>query len=205
MKRNPTFALLLLLASAAAAAASPLRILYAGTSERSPRMTCHSLMRDLGREAIWFDYVSEPAHATVDFVSRFDAVIIDAPAERFPTLGGVAAAKRIAAAQLGDSSAENFAAGARERIVAAVGPARRAAWERFLAAREPERRESRPTIANYEKRSQPVSFQLPFSVKGSVERTQVAPDLRLELFASEPDIAKPIFMAWDEQIGRAHV
>ncbi|MEY4004403.1 MAG: hypothetical protein RLZZ221_499, partial [Verrucomicrobiota bacterium] len=54
-------------------------------------------------------------------------------------------------------------------------------------------------IANYEKRAEPVTFQLPLSVKGSRERTQLAPDLRLELFAAEPDIAKPIFMAWDER------
>jgi hypothetical protein len=37
-----------------------------------------------------------------------------------------------------------------------------------------------------------------------MERTQVAPDLRLELFAAEPDIAKPIAMAWDER-GRCWV
>ena len=63
-------------------------------------------------------------------------------------------------------------------------------WRRLLrgrAAREPERRESRPTIANYEKRAEPVTFQLPLGVKGSRERTQVAPDLRLELFAAEPE------------------
>jgi putative membrane-bound dehydrogenase-like protein len=42
------------------------------------------------------------------------------------------------------------------------------------------------------------------SVKGSLERTQVAPDLRLELFAAEPDITKPIALAWDER-GRCWV
>ncbi len=190
---------LFLLATAAIASATPLRILYAGTPERPARLTCHVLMRDLGRDAIWFDYVSDPAVATVDYAGRFDLVVIDAPAGRFPALGTLPASRRVAAATLGDPAAENFASGARERLLTAVGSARRAAWEKFLAGREPETRESRPTIANYEKRAQPVTFQLPLSVKGSVERTQVAPDLRLELFAAEPDIAKPIFMAWDER------
>src|SRR6185436_8995778 len=40
--------------------------------------------------------------------------------------------------------------------------------------------------------------------QGSKDRTQVAPDLRLELFAGEPNIFKPISMAWDER-GRCWV
>ena len=37
------------------------------------------------------------------------------------------------------------------------------------------------------------------TVAGSMERTQVPADCHLELFASEPDIMKPIAMAWDER------
>src|SRR5262249_39645382 len=72
-------------------------------------------------------------------------------------------------------------------------------WENFLAQREPEKREARPTIANYEKRPQAVTFQFPFSPKGTQERTQVPADMRLELFASDPQIGKPIAFAWDER------
>ena len=189
----------LLIATAATACASPLRILYAGTTERAPRMACHALMRDLGREAIWFDYISDPNAATAEFIGKFDAVVLDAPAERFPSLAGLPAGRRIASAQLGSPESDGYAAGARKVLIAAVDPARRTEWQDFLSAREPERREVRPTIANYEKRADPVTFQLPLGAKGSRERTQVAPDLRLELFAAEPDIAKPIFMAWDER------
>ena len=199
MKLRTLFTALLLATAATPASAAPLRVLYAGTLERGPRLTCHVLMRDLGRDAIWFEYVSDPAAATAEFLGKFDAVVLDAPAERFPALAGMPAARRIAAAQLGSAEAEGFVAGAKGQILAAVGATRRAQWETFLAGREPERREVRPTIANYEKRPEPVTFQLPLSVKGSRERTQVAPDLRLELFAAEPDIAKPIFMAWDER------
>ncbi|MEY4817032.1 MAG: hypothetical protein RLZZ162_4105, partial [Verrucomicrobiota bacterium] len=154
---------------------------------------------------IWFDYVSDPAAATPDFVAKFDLVVIDAPATTYAkTLATVPAAKRLTASSLGDATATDYALTAKPKLLAAVGRDRAASWEKFLAQREPEQREARPTIANYEKRAQPVTFQFPLSVKGSRERTQVAPDLRLELFASEPDIAKPIFMAWDER-GRAWI
>jgi len=194
----PRFVLLFLLL-ALACPASPIRVLYLGTPERTPRLTAHVLMRDLGREAIWFDYGSNPAAVTPEFVAKFDLVVLDAPAATFPALSGVPKARVVAAATLGDPAAETYAAAAKPKLLAAVGVERLTAYEKFLAQREPERREARPTIANYEKRPQPVTFQHPFNVKGSVERTQVAPDLRLELFAGEPDIAKPIFMAWDER------
>lgn len=191
--------LLLALALALPAAANPIRVLYLGTPDRGPRMTAHALMRDLGRDAIWFDYLSDPAAATPAFVTKFDVVVLDAPAENFPALSRVPAAKRLAASALGERDAADLAANAKPKLLAAAGVVRVAEWEKFLAQREPEKREARPTIANYEKRAEPVTFQFPFSVKGSKERTQVAPDLRLELFAGEPDIAKPIFMAWDER------
>ncbi len=193
------FCLLLFVALALKCAASPIRVLYLGTAERGPRMTSHVLMRDLGRDAIWFDYLSDPAAATPEFIAKFDVVVLDAPVENFRTLGNVAASKRLTAAALGDATAAGFALAAKPKLLAAAGPIRVAAWERFLAQREAEQREARPTIANYERRPAPLTLQQPFSVKGSMERTQVAPDLRLELFAAEPDIAKPIFMAWDER------
>ena len=181
-------------------AAQPLRVLYLGTPDRTPRMNAHVLMRDLGRDAIWFDYVSDPVAATSDFVAKFDILILDASADTYTkALAAIPAANVLTAASLGDSTAEGYALAAKTKLVAALSPARLANWEKFLAQREPEQREVRANIANYEKRPEPLTFQFPFNVKGSVERTQVAPDLRLVLFAGEPDIAKPIFMAWDEK------
>lgn len=89
-------------------------------------------------------------------------------------------------------------------ILWAVGDTRRAAYEKFLAGREPEQRVKDPNVANYEKRPEPLTFQKPYSAKGAMERTQVPADLRLELFASDPDIGKPIALAWDER-GRCWV
>lgn len=197
MKKIP-FLLILFLALAASALAQPIRVLYLGTEERTSRMACHVLMRDLGRDAIWFDYISDPNAATPDFIAKFDVVVLDAPVNTFAPFN-LAPSKRLLAADLGNSADEAFAAAVKPKLLAAAGPARVAAWEKFLAMREPEQREARPTIANYEKRPEALTLQLPFSVKGSTERTQVAPDLRLQLFAGEPDIAKPIFMAWDER------
>ena len=191
---------LLLLSLALSCAANPIRVLYLGTPDRTPRMNAHVLMRDLGRDAIWFDYISEPAAATPAFVAKFDVLVLDAPADLFSkALAATPDANVVTAASFGDSGAEGYALAVKPKLLAAAGPVRVAAWKKFLAQREPEQREARPTIANYEKRPEPLTFQFPFNVKGSVERTQVAPDLRLVLFAGEPDIAKPIFMAWDER------
>ncbi|MDP3073702.1 MAG: c-type cytochrome [Opitutaceae bacterium] len=195
----PQFRLAALLLLALPCAAQPIRVLYLGTPDRGVRMTAHTLMRDLGRDAIWFEYVSDPAAATPEFVGKFDVVVLDAPAASFPALARVPASKRLPASALGEPSAADFTEVAKPKLLAAAGLVRVGEWEKFLAQREPEQREARPTIANYEKRAQPVTFQFPFSAKGSAERTQVAPDLRLVLFAAEPDIAKPIFMAWDER------
>ncbi len=92
----------------------------------------------------------------------------------------------------------------RNAIVWSVGEKVKGEWEQFLASRETEVREKSPYVANYERRPEPITFQHPFSVKGSMERTQVPADMRLELFASEPDIRKPIAFAFDER-GRCWV
>lgn len=87
----------------------------------------------------------------------------------------------------------------RNAIVWSVGEKRKASWEKFLSQREPEVREKNAQVANYEKRPEALTFQKPFSPKGAMERTQVPADCHLELFASEPQIGKPIAFAWDER------
>ncbi len=59
-------------------------------------------------------------------------------------------------------------------------------------------------MPNYEHRPEPVQFQLPLDPKESIKYTQVPADFDLQLFASEPDVVKPIWVAWDER-GRAWV
>ena len=191
--------LLVLLTSliAVGAAAGPIRVLYIGKEGTDATRHCHVLMRDLGRDAIWFDYTSDPGIVTPEWIARFDALLVDAPTDDFKALAGTDAKRLVTADFSGDES--SWAGPVREKLLAAAGAARRKEWEAFLAQREPEKREANSNVANYERRPEAVTFVLPLSVKGSKERTQIPVDMRLELFASEPDIAKPIAFAWDER------
>src|SRR5690606_6409250 len=54
-------------------------------------------------------------------------------------------------------------------------------------------------IPNYERRNPPPKYQEPLSPEESMKHIQVPPGFELQLFASEPDIVKPIAMAWDER------
>ena len=196
MKTLIAFLFTLAFATVSSAAEGPLRVvvpLVEGDTAQANAI--HLLMRDLGRDAIWFDVLSQEEALRPATLARYDALLLHGKV--------TAAPKNIHPVMLplnGEVAPEKFKAD----LLAALTSKRRQAYENFLAQREPEKREVSPTVANYERRTEPVTFQHPFSVKGSMERTQVAPDLRLELFASEPQIGKPIAFAWDER-GRCWV
>jgi len=196
MKRVLPLLAALLATTLAHAATGPIRVLHLGQAKTDSARHAHVWMRDLGREAIWFDYTADTAVVTPEWVAKFDLVLLEAPRGGFPALAGVEA-KKIVIVPGGEELTR--VQSVREAILTAVGDARKRDWEAFLAQREPEQREPNPNVANYEGRPEPISFVQPLSVKGTRERTQVAPDLRLELFASEPDIAKPIALAWDDR------
>lgn len=164
---RPFVLLPLLLLSCLTAGARPIRVLYIDTpgADTTP---LHNAMRDLGRDAIWFDYAKEKVEAAYDLIVK-----------------------------PGDDLS-------REAILSKLTKERISEWQAFLDQREVEKREKHPQVANYEKRPEPLTFQQPFSPKGSMERTQVPADCELKLFAAEPDIAKPIAFAWDER-GRCWV
>ena len=84
-------------------------------------------------------------------------------------------------------------------ILWSVGDDRKAAYEKFIAARAPLKYEKRGDIANYEKRPEPLPYQFPLKAEDSMDYTQAPVGFRLELFASEPDIINPIGLAWDER------
>lgn len=202
MIQKVLFRTLAALGLATAVDAQPVRVLFLGQEGTLSSRHCHALMRNLGRDAVWFDYTTDPAVVTSEWVARFDVVLLDAPVGSFPSLSEVALGKRVS----GDLPVEeeawtvpSFTLAMRERLLSTLSPERRGKWQAFIDQREIEQRQVDPNIANYERRPQAVTFQQPFSVKGSVERTHLAPDLRMELFAAEPDIAKPISMAWDER------
>ena len=171
--------------ASAAPTSGPVRVLYLDPlgAEQSAVGPLHSLMAELGRDAIWFDYVAGELPPSVDF-GRYDALVVPSAlsGHRLPML-----------VVKPDTTPEKI----REWLDRSLPSARKASWQAFLAQREPEVREKNGNVANYEKRPEPLTFQKPFSVKGSMERTQVAADLKLVLFAAEPDIMKPIAFAWD--------
>ncbi|MDB6071490.1 MAG: enterochelin esterase-like enzyme, partial [Verrucomicrobiales bacterium] len=191
----------------AQAARGAVRVLFLGTGDEASRKHCHTVMRDFGRDAIWFDHCADASQVTPEWLALFDAVLLDAPATSFPALSGLPAGKVVAAdfaTSGGNPAPEAFLTPLKEKLLAAIGSERRQEWEKFTQQREGEQREAKPTVANYERRPQPLTYQHPLSVKGSMKRTQVAPDLKLELFAAEPDIMKPIALAWDAR-GRCWV
>ncbi|MCB0685313.1 MAG: ThuA domain-containing protein, partial [Saprospiraceae bacterium] len=63
----------------------------------------------------------------------------------------------------------------------------------------PELEYSEAKIPNYEQRNPPPMLQAPLTAEASQKRIQIPPGFSLKLFASEPDIFKPISAAWDER------
>ena len=184
--------------ASAAPTSGPIRVLYfdASGDEQSAVGPLHSLMAELGRDAIWFDYATGelPDAATLE---RYDAWAVKPKANGSPVLAGVIKFPSGATLPVLVVKADETVADFRAGVEAALSADRKASWQKFLAQREPEVREKNGNVANYEKRPEPLTFQKPYSVKGSMERTQVPADLKLVLFASEPDIMKPIAFAWD--------
>lgn len=54
-------------------------------------------------------------------------------------------------------------------------------------------------VPNYEKRDPAPKYQLPFTAEESMKFIQTPAEFELELFASEPDIVKPISFSFDER------
>src|SRR3954463_9163109 len=158
----------------------------------------------LAPEAIYFDYVAAVTNLTEAYLTHFDAVVQIMPDAEVGTIqqkmldsfkragnGLIKYTERPADAVL------------REAILSAVSNKARSDWEASLAARPPLQRQP-GEVPNYERRPEPVKLQAPLAPKDSMRYTQVPADFDLQLFAAEPDLVKPIYIAWDER-GRAWV
>ena len=91
---------------------------------------------------------------------------------------------------------EGFLQLVKSGIYWAVGEQVVAKMKQFTIA-QPQYEEAR--MPNYERRDPAPRYQLPLSPEESQTLIQVPVGFRLELFASEPDIRKPIAMEWDER------
>lgn len=84
-------------------------------------------------------------------------------------------------------------------ILWAIGDERKASYEDFLKKRKKLAYEKRDNVPNYERRPEPLPYQLPLSPGDSLAYTQAPVGWELKLFASEPDIINPMQLAWDER------
>ncbi|MCU1326115.1 MAG: rane-bound dehydrogenase protein, partial [Bryobacterales bacterium] len=90
-----------------------------------------------------------------------------------------------------------FQALIRGAILWSVGDSVRARWDELDMPAISYRTSS--LIPNYERRARPPRLQAPLSPQNSMKTMQVPPGFEVQLFASEPDIIKPISMNWDER------
>jgi hypothetical protein len=198
---------------AAEAPDQPLQILYLGTVDvvgegggRGGSRTNYVYLpgQTLAPEAIYFDHLTDLTHLTEKYLKHFDAVVQVLPdaqisADHQKLLDGF---------KSGGNPVLKYPerptdAVLREAVLGGVSRKAKTAWEVFLAARPPLQRLP-GEVPNYERRPEPVKYQAPLSARDSMRYTQVPADFELQLFAAEPDVVKPICMAWDER-GRAWV
>jgi putative membrane-bound dehydrogenase-like protein len=158
----------------------------------------------LATEAIYFDHLNAITNLTDAYLKHFDAVVQVMPDAEV----GAAHQKMLDSFKSAGNALIKYTerptdAVSREAVLGAVSKKARAAWEALLASRPPLQRLP-GEVPNYERRPEPVKFQAPFAPKDSMRYTQVPADFDLQLFAAEPEIVKPIYIAWDER-GRAWV
>ncbi|MGE3310536.1 MAG: PVC-type heme-binding CxxCH protein [Limisphaerales bacterium] len=195
----------------------PLRVLYLGSADAAadagaPRgsgsRTNYVYLpgQTLAPEAIHFDHLADPAHLTERYLSHFDAVVqvMDDAALGAAGKGLIEGFQRAGRGWIKYADGQRPSdAALREAVLGGVSRQARSAWEATLASRPPLQRLP-GEVPNYERRPEPVQYQAPLSPADSMRYTQVPADFDLQLFAAEPDVVKPIAMAWDER-GRAWV
>jgi putative membrane-bound dehydrogenase-like protein len=208
-------ALMTLNAFAADALDRPLHVLYLGPVEAGggggfagrggPRTNYVYLPgQTLAPEAIYFDHLSDLSHLTDAYLKHFDAVVQVMPDAEI----GAAQQKMLNSFKTAGNGLIKYTerptdAVLREAVLSGVSKKGKSDWEALVKSR-PALQRLPGEVPNYERRPEPVKYQSPLSVKDSMRYTQVPADFDLQLFAAEPDVVKPIYMAWDER-GRAWV
>ncbi|MEK7780720.1 MAG: PVC-type heme-binding CxxCH protein [Verrucomicrobiota bacterium] len=204
-------ALMTLNALAADAPDRPLHVLYLGAVDAGSRGSGGSRTnyvylpgQTLAPEAIYFDHLSDLTHLTDKYLKHFDTVVQVMPdAVIGATHQAMLNSFKTAGNGLIKYTERPTDSVLREAVLGGVSKKAKSAWEASLASRPPLQRLP-GDVPNYERRPEPVKYQAPLKAKDSMRYTQVPADFELQLFAAEPDVVKPIYMAWDER-GRAWV
>jgi uncharacterized protein len=190
----------------------PLRILYLGSIDskdhggRSRTNYVYLPGQTLAPEAIYFDHQAKVGDLTDSYLKHFDAVVqVMSDAEIGPDH-----VKMLNRFKMTSKGLVKYTDGLRpedsdlrKAVLESVNKQAKAEWEASLAAR-PALQRLKGEVPNYERRTKPIELQAPLSPEDSIRYTQVPADFELKLFAAEPDVVKPIYMAWDER-GRAWV
>jgi putative membrane-bound dehydrogenase-like protein len=203
---------------AAEAPDRPLHVLYLGTVNAGgggfggrggggPRTNYVYLPgQTLAPEAIYFDHRADVTNLTDLYLKHFDAVVQVMPDAEV----GAAQQRMLESFKNAGHGLIKYTDGQRpadgvlrEAVLGAVSKKAKSDWETSLASRPPLQRQP-GEVPNYERRTEPVKFQTPLKPKESMRYTQVPADFDLQLFAAEPDVVKPMYVAWDER-GRAWV
>ena len=155
-------------------------------------------------DAIYFDHLSDLTHLTDAYLKHFDAVVQvladdKLGADHRKQLDGFKSAGN-GLLKYPERPTDSVL---RDAVLGAVSKKAKAEWEASLAAR-PSLQRLPGDVPNYERRPEAVKLQAPLSPRDSLRYVQVPADFELKLFASEPDIVKPMYVAWDDR-GRAWV
>jgi len=193
------------------AAEAPLHVLYLGALDAGNRggggqRTNYIYLpgQTLAPEAIYFDHVANLTNLTDAYLKHFDAVVQVMPDAKVET----SQQKMLNSFKSAGNGLIKYTerpsdSVLREAVLGAVSKKAKSDWEAFVKSRPPLQRLP-GEVPNYERRPEPVKYQAPLKPQDSMRYTQVPADFELQLFASEPDVVKPIYMAWDER-GRAWV
>ncbi|MGV3772179.1 MAG: hypothetical protein ACO1QB_04700, partial [Verrucomicrobiales bacterium] len=184
--------LIVLNAWGAEAAEQPLRVLYIGPVEsggggRGGNMAgsrtnyVYLPGQTLAAEAIYFDHLTSSSNLTSAYLKHFDAVALVSQ-ETALSAGehNMLATFRNEGKPILKYSKPATDSVMREALLAKVSEQARSGWEALLAARPPLQRLP-GEVPNYERRPEPVNYQLPLSPADSIRYTQVPADFEMQL------------------------
>ena len=154
----------------------------------------------LAPDGIYFDHLTSAAEITPAYLQHFDAAIIALPRAQIGAQPQQAldqfsnSGRKI---QVVTSTPSDQQLGA--MVQSLVSPQAMAEYKAYLAGRQPVRSEKKEGVANYERRQENLPVPEVLSASESMKHIQVPADFELKLFASEPEIGRPIALAWDER------
>jgi putative membrane-bound dehydrogenase-like protein len=181
----------------------PIKVLFVGyTDAHAPLYPL--LASTLARRGIQITPLLTMDAATPERLRHYDAILVPGNrTELTPDLErAITAFKGPVVAASAGQNAEAWGSAAfhnkvEQGILSAVAPSVRQAWQQL----EP------PgvvyvdgfNVPNYENRDPAPQYQLPFTPRDSMKFIQTPAEFTVELFASEPDIIKPISFSFDER------